>query len=97
MYVTLVHVNVQKEHVAEFIAACRGNHENSIRESGNRRFDILQSRDDPARFVLYEAYDSAESAAAHKNTTHYARWRDTVAAWMAAPRQGVGYNGLFPA
>ncbi|MBI2312672.1 MAG: antibiotic biosynthesis monooxygenase [Betaproteobacteria bacterium] len=97
MQVTLVHVQVKPECVEGFIAATRANHEASLREAGNRRFDVLQSADDPTRFVLYEAYSSAENAAAHKLTAHYAAWRDTVAPMMAAPRQGVPYRGLFPA
>ena len=97
MHVTLVHVRVKPERLAEFIAMCRENHEASTREPGNRRFDILQRADDPTRFVLYEAYATKEEAAAHKATAHYARWRDTVADWMAEPRQGVPYVGLYPA
>ncbi len=96
MYVTLVHVVVKAGHVEEFIAATRENHEGSVREPGNLRFDILQSADDPKRFVLYEAYASAEHAAAHKETGHYAKWKDAVAGWMAEPRQGVKYDALFP-
>lgn len=96
LHVTLIHVHVKLEHIADFIAATRANHEASVRESGNRRFDVLQSAEDPARFVLYEAYASAEHAAAHKQTEHYARWRDLVAGWMASPRQGVSYRGLLP-
>ncbi len=97
MHVTLVHVHVKKDHVNDFIEACRRNHEASVKEPGNRRFDILQSSDDPARFILYEAYDDADAAAAHKQTAHYLEWRETVADWMAEPRQGVAYQGLYPA
>lgn len=97
MQVTIVHVHVKPEHVRDFIEACRLNHEASVQEPGNRRFDVLQSADDPARFVLYEAYASAVDAAKHKQTAHYLAWRNTVADWMAEPRQGVPYNGLFPA
>jgi autoinducer 2-degrading protein len=96
MQVTLVHVHVKPEHVDAFVAATKRNHEASIAESGNRRFDVLQSNDDPTAFVLYEAYASAEDAAAHKETAHYREWRDTVADFMAEPRKGVGYNGLMP-
>ena len=96
MYVTLVHVHLKPEHVGQFIDATRLNHEGSIREPGNRRFDVLQSPDDPTRFVLYEAYANPQAAAAHKNTLHYMNWRDTVAPWMASPRSGVSYKGLFP-
>jgi autoinducer 2-degrading protein len=96
MHVTLVHVMVKPEAVAAFIAATRENHLASVREPGNRRFDVLQSPDDPTRFVFYEAYATAEDAAAHKQTPHYARWRDEVAPMMAEPRKGTPMRGLFP-
>ena len=96
MQVTLVHVHVKSDHVNDFIEATRLNHEASVQEAGNRRFDILQSAEDPARFILYEAYASSEDAAAHKETQHYLNWRETVAEWMAEPRQGIQYHGLFP-
>ncbi|HHH36261.1 MAG TPA: antibiotic biosynthesis monooxygenase [Gammaproteobacteria bacterium] len=96
MQVTLVQVRVKPEHVADFIEATRLNHEASIQEPGNLRFDILQSAEDPTRFVLYEAYRSAEDAARHKETPHYLAWREAVADWMAEPRQGIPYQGVFP-
>jgi len=96
MHVTLVHVHVKHEYVYDFIEASRLNHEASIKENGNRRFDILQDANDPTEFVLYEAYATPEDAAAHKNSLHYLMWRETVAKMMAKPREGIKYNGLFP-
>ena len=96
MHVTLVHVQVKPADIDDFIAATRFNHEASIQESGNRRFDVLQSPEDPCHFILYEAYISAEAAVAHKQTAHYLAWRDTVADWMAQPRQCIRYEGLLP-
>ena len=96
MHVTLVHVQVKPDRIDDFIAATGLNHKASILEPGNRRFDVLQSPENPGHFILYEAYASAEAAAAHKQTAHYLAWRDTVADWMAEPRQGVRYDGLFP-
>jgi len=96
MHVTLVHVHVKPEAVEAFVEACRENHEQSIREPGNRRFDVLRDAAEPSRFVLYEAYACAEDAAAHKQTDHYRKWRDTVADMMAEPRKGVSYLGLYP-
>lgn len=96
MHVTLVYAHVRPEHLDEFIAATRANHEASVRETGNLRFDILQSADDPTRFVFYEAYVDADAAKAHRETAHYLTWRDTVASWMAEPREGIGYVGLMP-
>lgn len=96
MVVTCVEIFVQAEHLDAFIAATAANHEASVREPGNRRFDVLQSLDDPTHFILYEAYETAADAAAHKQTAHYATWRDTVAAWMAKPRVGTPYEVIRP-
>lgn len=94
MHVTLVHVHVKPENVDDFIQASLENSRESVKEPGNLRFDVLQLKDDSCRFVLYEAYATPEDAAAHKDTPHYRKWRDTVADWMAEPRQGVPCSGL---
>lgn len=96
MHVTLVHVHVLPEHVADFIDATRPNHAGAVAEPGCRRFDVLQARDDPTRFVLYEAYRDASAAAAHKETEHYLTWKTAVADWMAEPRRGEAFTSLLP-
>lgn len=96
MHVTLVTVAVHAGREQDFIAATWANHEGSVREAGNLRFDVLQDPDDPTRFLLYEAYRTEADALAHKNTPHYQIWRDTVAEMMAAPRQGVVYHVICP-
>ncbi|HZL14777.1 MAG TPA: antibiotic biosynthesis monooxygenase [Verrucomicrobiae bacterium] len=96
MHVTLVHVHVLPEHVADFVAATRPNHEGAVAEPGCLRFDVLQAAGDPTRFVLYEAYVDAAAAAAHKETAHYLAWKAAVAGWMAEPRRGEPFTGLLP-
>lgn len=96
MHVTLVHVHVKPDFVEAFIEASRKNHENSVQEPGNLRFDVLQDPEDRTRFILYEAYADAAAAKAHKDTAHYLTWRETVADMMAEPRQGIPYRGLYP-
>ena len=96
MIVTCVHVYVKKKHIDDFIKVSVKNHNGSIREPGNLRFDILQSRTDPSRFLLYEAYESEEASAAHKETPHYREWKSTVADWMEKPREGVPYKVVCP-
>lgn len=97
MIVTFVHVWVKPDHVNNFIEACKENHRASVDEPGNLRFDILQDSSDPTKFTLYEAYESEEASAAHKETKHYLRWRETVADWMAKPREGVKHKIICPA
>ena len=86
MIATLVFADVKPECVDKFIAVTKYNHENSRKEPGNVRFDVLQNRDDPTKFTLYEVYATDEDAALHKNTEHYKKWRDEVAAYMATDR-----------
>ncbi len=97
MQVTIVHVRVKTECIADFVEACRLNHEGSLGEPGNHGFDVLQEAGDPSRLVLYEVFDDPDAVARHKETEHYLRWRDTVAGMMAEPRRGVPYRRLFPA
>lgn len=96
MIVTCVTIYVKTEHIEKFMAATIENHNNSIQEPGNLRFDVLQCADDPSRFLLYEVYESEAAAKAHKNTPHYLKWKDTVADWMAKPREGVKHNVIRP-
>lgn len=89
MLATIVAVDVRPECIEAFKRISVYNHENSRKEPGNVRFDVLQSNDDPTKFFLYEVYEDADAAAAHKKTEHYLRWRDEVAAYMASPRHGT--------
>ncbi len=96
MIVTCVYVNVNPENVQDFIRAIRENHLGSIREPGNMRFDVLQQADDPCRFMIYEAFESEEAVARHKETAHYLKWRDAVKDFMDGERYGVKYNIIEP-
>jgi autoinducer 2-degrading protein len=96
MFVVCVHVHVKPENVEEFAQATLENASNTVEEPGALRFDVLQQWDDPQRFVLYEAYVDEDGAKAHKQTDHYAKWREAVEPWMAEPRRGVQHNSLFP-
>ena len=97
MLVVHVQVQVKPECIDAFKAASMANAEASRREPGIARFDVVQQVDDPARFVLVEAYRSADAPAAHKETPHYALWRDTVASMMAAPRTSATFVNVSPA
>ncbi len=95
MFVTIVHVKVKPENVNDFIRATGKNHLQSVKEAGNLRFDVLQKEEDPTEFALYEAYTDQSASSAHKETAHYKEWREEVALWMAIPREGIRYNGLY--
>ena len=43
-----------------------------------------------------EVYRNDDAAAAHKQTAHYAAWRDRVAEMMARPRESARFSAVFP-
>jgi quinol monooxygenase YgiN len=96
LLVVHVHVHVKPDCVEAFKSITQDNASNSVMEPGIARFDVVQQADDPTRFVLVETYRTPEAPARHKETTHYARWRDTVADMMAEPRTSVKFSNLFP-
>ena len=97
MHIVHVFVHVKPEFIEEFKAASLDNASNSVQEPGVARFDVVQQQDDPTKFVLLEVYRDADQApAAHKQTAHYARWRDTVEEMMAEDRYAIKYDNIFP-
>ena len=96
MLIVHVFVHVKADSVDAFTAATLENARNSVREPGVIRFDVVQQEDDPTRFLLIEIYRTPQDPARHKETAHYATWRDTVESMMAEPRRSVKYRALFP-
>jgi (4S)-4-hydroxy-5-phosphonooxypentane-2,3-dione isomerase len=96
MLIVHVHVHVKPAFVEAFRLATIENARNSVQEPGIARFDVIQQADDPTRFVLVEVYRSVEATIAHKETAHYAAWRDAVSEMMVEPRSSVKYANVFP-
>ncbi len=96
MLIVHVHVHVKPECVEDFKQATIENANNSVKEPGIARFDVVQQQDNPAKFVLVEVYRDADAPAKHKETAHYAKWRDTVADMMAEARSSVKYSNVCP-
>lgn len=96
MLIVFVHVHVKSDCIEDFQQISAENARNSILEPGIARFDVLQQADDPSRFVLVEVYRDAEAPGRHKETAHYAAWRDKAADMMAEPRYSIKYGNVFP-
>jgi (4S)-4-hydroxy-5-phosphonooxypentane-2,3-dione isomerase len=94
MLIVHVHVKVKPEAIEPFKQATLANARASRQEPGIAQFDLLHQNDDPTRFLLVEAYRTADAPAAHKETQHYKTWRDTVEKMMAEPRQSVKFTNI---
>lgn len=96
MFIVHVFVHVRPDQLEAFKEASLENARNSVQEPGVARFDVIQQKDDPTRFVLVEVYRTPEDPAKHKQTSHYQNWRDTVESMMAEPRSSIKYENIFP-
>lgn len=96
MLIVHVHVQVVPDQVPAFLTATLANAEASLQEAGVLRFDVVSDVADPTHVVLVEVYRDDAAAAAHKETAHYATWRDTVAPMMAVPRASTKFTAVFP-
>jgi len=79
-HIVLVQVTIRPEMQEEFEGALLHNARESVRrDPGCLRFDVSQDTEIPARWVLYEVYDSREAHAAHRQSPHFLAY-DAVAA-----------------
>ena len=97
MDITHVYVRVNESDIDAFIRASTQDAEQSKDEPGHVDFTLLQQSDDPTRFVMVEIYESADAAAAHKETEQYQNWHDAVEPMMAEPRQHLKFRQLADA
>jgi autoinducer 2-degrading protein len=97
MLITIVDISVKPEHVEDFLRASIDNATASLAEPGVVRFDVLQDPDDPTHAVLIEVYVDADGPVAHRQTEHYATWRDIAEPMMARPRTRQLFTPVFPA
>jgi autoinducer 2-degrading protein len=91
-----VQVRVKPEHIDSFVEATLRNAEASRKEPGVARFDVVQDREDPTRFLLVEVYRDEQAPAAHKQTAHYEAWRVAVEPLLAEPRTRRTFSACSP-
>lgn len=97
MLIVTVYVHVKENCIDDFIAATNENAAASREEPGVARFDVIRNLESPNQFLLIEAYRDDSAPAAHKETAHYKKWRETVESMMAEPRSNKKYSEVSPA
>ncbi len=96
MIVNIVYIHLKHAYIEEFMDVTRLNHQNSLQEIGNLRFDFLQDADDPTKFVLYEAFNSKMAVDTHQQSAHHKSWKETVEPWMAKKCESIKYEVVAP-
>ena len=96
LFVVHIQIRVLPQHIEAFRTATVANATESRKEQGIARFDLVQDREDPTRFVLVEAYRSEQATVAHKATAHYEAWRVAVEPMLAEPRTRRFFDACYP-
>ena len=92
MYVALVSVTVKAESVDEFEKAVLKNAATSLRvEKDCRRFDVCQSENDPAEWLLYEVYSDRTAFDFHHEQPHFVEY-NTLAQRVVTSRRVAAYQ-----
>jgi autoinducer 2-degrading protein len=81
MFVILGIIKVKPEHLQEFVDHVRRHAEQSVREPGCLRFDVLQDRSDPQTICLYEVFRSEPDLESHRAQDYYRRWMTLSRDW----------------
>ena len=78
MLVMQITHHIKPEHVALYIEATLKNAEETRKESGNVRFDLLKDSSNPCTFQLYEVYVDRDAQQSHLASAHFASWKEAV-------------------
>jgi quinol monooxygenase YgiN len=83
-FVVIVDFRLKSGALAEFRPMIDANARASVRdEPGCRRFDVVESRGEPDRVLLYEIYDDEASFNQHCRTAHFLSFDSDSARFVA--------------
>ena len=86
VHTVIVSLRVKPEQVDRFLEAIGENSRASRRdEPGCLRFDVVRDNDDPDHYLFYEVYRDADAFAAHRDSDHFARWREAADVCLSEP------------
>ena len=94
----LVHFYIKPEHVEAFRDILVEEIKMVLElEPDNIRFDLLQSADDPSRWLVYEILADEAALQHHARMPHYRKVKEALIDMQAKPRShDKGYDVIFP-
>mmetsp|Transcript_4094 Transcript_4094/g.5373 ORF Transcript_4094/g.5373 Transcript_4094/m.5373 type:complete len:147 (-) Transcript_4094:207-647(-) len=75
-FAVVVKAEIEPDRMAEFLSMIKTNAEETRKEPGCIRFDVLRSQDSPNEFFFYELYHDVSAIDHHKQQPHYNLWAD---------------------
>jgi len=78
LLINAVEYDIVPGQVDNFLAALKENGAASVKEPGCREFDIAVSQKDPNHVLIFEVYNDAAAAQAHRETDHFKKYAATT-------------------
>ncbi|MGD0334861.1 MAG: putative quinol monooxygenase [Xanthobacteraceae bacterium] len=88
-----VDIDVVPGQIDNYLAALKENGAASVHEPGCREFDILVSQNDPNHVLIFEVYDDAAAADAHRQTPHFKKYAAATKE-MVAKRDARNFSSV---
>ncbi len=74
LHIHAVDIDVVPGQIDNYLAALKENAAASVKEPGCREFDIAVSQKDSNHVFVFEVYDDAAAAQAHRDTEHFKKY-----------------------
>lgn len=91
----VVNAEIKPDRMDEFLKIIKEDAEGSRQEPGCLRFDVLQSQDDPNKFVFYEVYKDLDAVKVHKEQPHFKPWTEFKESGGVVSSVTSKMDGLF--
>jgi quinol monooxygenase YgiN len=85
MIIVEVTLKVKPDRINDFIMYTKDNVENSLKETGIRRFEFYKEKESKNVFVLFEIYESTDNQIKHRETLHYKNWKANIMSVLEEP------------
>jgi autoinducer 2-degrading protein len=82
-YINSVDIDIVPGELDKYMAAIKENGAASVKEPGCREYNITVSQKDPNHVLLFEVYDNAVAAEAHRATDHFKKYLAATASMIA--------------
>jgi len=94
--VNVVEYDIAPGQIDAYLAALKENGAATVREPGCHEFNILVSQKEPNHVLIFEVYDDAAAAQAHRETEHFKKYaaaiKDMVVKREVRPFSSVAMN-----
>ena len=96
LHIHAIDIDVVPGQIDNYLAALKKNGAASVKEPGCREFNITVSQKDPNHGFVFEVYEDAAAAQAHRDTEHFKKYaaatKDMVAKREVRPLASVAMN-----